>query len=68
MNLNGSISYVDDTIIEIRIREGIRSIYKEKCKLSDKKRLSSIFNFIKIKYDVDLSNIKLTNDTDWFIT
>ena len=58
MTFSTTVERITETVIEIKIREGNRSIYKEQCSLNNKKQLSKIISFIKIKYGTDLTNLK----------
>jgi hypothetical protein len=57
---------VNDTIIEVKVKEGNKSIYREKCNINDTKRLLNIVNFIKVKYGIDIGKDNKHSDDDWF--
>jgi len=56
-----------DEVIGITIKCGNKIVYKEKCSINNKKQLGKIFNSIKFKYGLDVSQIlENSENRDWF--
>lgn len=54
-------------IIEIKIRNGRTLVYKVKCNLNNGKELKKIFDYIKLKYNLDIiEEIRENSSKNWF--
>ena len=67
MKVTADLDKVSKEVIEIRIRSYNSVIFKEKCNLNNKKKLGRIFDLIKFKYGLDMTDVIKNNiENNWF--
>ena len=53
-------------VIEIKVMNGGRTIFKDRCEIKNKKKLKKIGEVLKYKFDISLEINKKLNKKYWF--